>query len=298
MPSGYQARRAVWLEIDWVMNPHSDAEIAALVEHLQTQRINDVFAYLTYLKSGDVFNPTFDYAETFTQHFRDHSSDMRLLAWIGVPVTMTAPDGRLISDRLADPQTRAVIVETAVRVVTEMGFDGVHLNAEVIENNSATFLLLLREMRAALPDEAVLSTTSHALQLDRNILFTPYPTLAHHTSPDYLRQIAQEVDQIALMAYDSGLFFPRDYRSWVAYQVETAADAVAGTDVELLIGLPTSEEATLSHHVWVENVGNALYGFRVGLANSADASLITGIAVYPAWETDDQEWEQISLHLP
>ncbi len=92
------------------------------------------------------------------------------------------------------------------------------------------------------------------------------------------------------MAYDSGLFFPSDYRNWMAYQVRTAAQALEGLRVHFLIGLPTSEENTPSHNITTEYLANALYGFYEGLRQSANPNTIDGIAIYPHWETDEAEW--------
>jgi hypothetical protein len=90
------------------------------------------------------------------------------------------------------------------------------------------------------------------------------------------------------MAYDSGLTFPRDYRAWMQYQTETSAAALANRDVELLIGLPVSEEWTASHQTQAETLNSALYGFRTGYQDK-----IAGIALYPYWELSQDEWQQI-----
>ncbi len=137
----------------------------------------------------------------------------------------------------------------------------------------------------------MLSTTAHALRLTEPVTTIPYPTQAHHWSEAYLRQVAGHSDQVALMAYDSGLILPTDYRSWVAYQVRRSVAALRGTDIDFMIGVPASEEWTLSHHVVAETTANALYGIGTGLSETDAPDVIDGIAVYPFWETDEGEWE-------
>ncbi len=266
LPAGYHAHKAAWLGVTWSMDAHSAAEIEALARDLQQHHISTIFVYVSYLRPGDVFNPTFDHARQFVDIMRFAAPDMTLLGWVGVPVQITHPDGKYSEDRLKNPSVRALIAEFSARVVDEIGFDGVHLNAEVVVDGSPSFVAALQAIRAALPPQAILSTTAHPLRLTEQITAVPYPTLASHWSANYLRRVAQHSDQVALMAYDSGLFLPSDYRAWVAFQTRNSAAALAGTDAELLIGVPVSEEWTPSHPVIAETLPNALHGVRTGLA--------------------------------
>lgn len=97
-----------------------------------------------------------------------------------------------------------------------------------------------------------------------------------------MRDVTEHFDQIALMAYDSGLSFPRDYLHWMTYQVEASQQALADTSTELIIGLPTSEEWTPSHQTQAETLLVALNGVQAGYIGRID-----GIGVYPYWDTDD-----------
>jgi hypothetical protein len=282
--------KAVWLGIEWVMETHSNEEIADLARSLQSHHISYVFAYVSYLKPGDVFNPTFNYAANFVQQFRAAAPDIRLLAWIGVPIQITTPDGEYLDNRLLDPATRQTIADFSQTVVTEFGFDGVHLNAEAIVNGDEALLMTLDAVREKLPGDAILSLATHALRLTEPVTTIPYPVIRHHWSSDYLRQVAGHADQIVMMAYDSGLFFPTDYRDWLAYQVRESAAALSDTNSNFLIGLPASEEWTPSHQVPAEYLANALYSLSVGLTQTDYPNVINGIAIYPHWEINDDEW--------
>jgi len=105
--------------------------------------------------------------------------------------------------------------------------------------------------------------------------------------------VAENSDQIAIMAYDSGLFLPSDYRLWMAYQVKTSAESLAGLKTQLYIGIPASEEWTLSHNITVEYLANALYGVRLGISQTQAYSTITGVAIYPHWEISSNEWSSL-----
>ena len=246
--------RAVWMGVTWSMDKYSDAEIASLAQDLQSQQVDYAFVYVSYLKPRDFFNPTYDHAAQFTQRLRRAAPDIKILSWIGVPITAENAQGVMAENRLNDPHIRKMIAEFAAMTVTALGFDGVHLNAELIPNNDKAFLETLQSIRNALPTNAILSTTAHALRSDTQVTSIPYPIIEHHWSPEYLRQVASLSDQVALMAYDSGLIFPADYRSWMTYQVSESTKAMHGLDTYFLIGLPTSEEWTPSHHIHAETL--------------------------------------------
>ncbi len=293
-PDGYHADRAVWMGVTWPKDSHTDSEIATLAHDLQARRIGYVFVYVSYLKPGDFFNPTYDHAAGFTERLRSAAPEITLLAWIGVPISVTVSGGQNIPNRLNDPAARDLIAEFSARMVTEFGFDGVHLNAELIPDGDEAFIATLQTIRAQLPGDAMLSTTAHALRLTHPVTAIPYPTSSHHWSANYLREVAENSDQVVLMAYDSGLFFPSDYRSWIAYQIRISAEALADVDTHFLIGIPVSEEWTPSHQVNAESLANAIYGLRVGLSESRVPDVINGVAVYPYWEADVDEWMQIA----
>jgi hypothetical protein len=68
--------------------------------------------------------------------------------------------------------------------------------------------------------------------------------------------------------------------------------ALENEHVELFFGLPTSEEYSATHYPPAENITNGLPGLIDGL-NDLDArpGFVTGIAIYPHWETDSAEWK-------
>ena len=188
--------------------------------------------------------------------------------------------------------TRNQIAQFAAMTVRDLGFDGVHLNAELITDGDQAFLATLSGIRRKLPDGAMLSAAVHALRLTEPVTFVPYPSVAHHGRRLSAKRRVM-ADQVALMAYDSGLPFPADYRRWMAYQVREATAALADSPAQLIIGIPTSEEWTPSHQTQGETLDAALWGLQAGLAESTAADRLNGIAVYPYWETSNGEWEKV-----
>jgi hypothetical protein len=290
LPADYRAHKAVWLDITWSMDSHTDTEIQTLAQNLKTHRITTVFAYVSYLKAGDFFNATYDHAQHFVEQMHGIAPEIELLAWIGVPVHVTTPDGQYIDNRLANAGIQKLIAAFSRQMVTEVGFDGIHLNAEPIADGNADYINTLQVIRSQLRAGAILSVAGLALHPDEPITIAQYPKTEYRWSIAYLQEVAESSDQIATMVYDSGLFFPSDYRAWMAYQVKASAEVLVETRTQLFIGVPVSEEWTLSHNTTTEYLANALYGVRLGISQSKNFEAVTGIAVYPYWEISEAEW--------
>ena len=93
------------------------------------------------------------------------------------------------------------------------------------------------------------------------------------------------------MTYDSGIGTSALYRQWSRFQVIQISNAVAGTGVELFFGIPTSEENSFVHNIQAENMLSGLTGVIKGLNDkAARPEAVTGVAIYPYWETDRNEW--------
>lgn len=282
-------RLSTWLSVTWSQSPTEPERVRQLAGELEALRVDDVYVYVSYLKLDDTFNPTYDHAPEFVAALRREAPGARLLAWIGVPVAgaVGAPPNRLASTGI-----RRRIAEFSRFATDGLGFDGVHLNAELVADGDAGFLDTLSAVREALPEGAFLSATAHPLRLAEAVTVMPYPAVAHHWSLPYLRRVAERVDQIVVMAYDSGLLFPRDYLNWMRYQVARGQEALRGVAAELAVGFSVSEEWTLSHQTQAETLSAALGGIAAGLSERLD-----GIAIYPFWEADAGERQRVLSSL-
>lgn len=280
-----QGKNGIWLGVEWVSDPHTDAEISALAYNLAQHQIRYVFAYASYLRTDTVeFNSRYDHAADFVKAFKAAEPNIKLLAWLGVPM----PSLGGAAD-LANPAIRQKVTAISAYFVHNLGFDGVHLDPETVVSGDQNAIALLDEVRSAIGSEAILSLATEKIQPilpDQSFFGTHIGW-----SSQYYRQIAQHVDQIAVMAYDSSLSIDWLYREMVRFQVIGVSQAVSGTGVEVLFGIPASQEATRTHNPTVETIQNGLQGVIDGL-NDLDAmpSAFSGISIYPAWEMDAAKW--------
>lgn len=270
----------MWLEVEWVNEPHNPEEIAILADLLAKQQIRYVFAYTTYLKSNGRFNPTYAYAAEFVQMLKAMSPELNVQAWIGLPLKHV---------ELSNAVTRKEIVQFCVSLVRE-GFDGIHLDPEPIFSNDSNILALLDEVRDALGPEFTLSIATRRIwPVFPNVQWPIVGRVAWHAS--YYREVASLVDQIVVMTYDSAMPLACLYRHWTRFQVIEVSRAVDGTGVQLFFGVPTSEELTWTHYPWAENMRSGLEGVIDGLNDAASRpAAVTGVAIYPYWETNETEW--------
>lgn len=107
-------------------------------------------------------------------------------------------------------------------------------------------------------------------------------------SGSYYQEVAARVDQIVAMTYDSLMPHPVLYRTWIREQVEAIAESMAGTGVELLIGISVSRERTTTHRPSAENLANGLAGICAALKDGDHS--IDGVAIYAAWEATAADW--------
>jgi len=278
-------------ECRWVKEPHESGEIAALANDLNRRGIHYVFVFASYLRSEGEFGPTYSYAAKFTQALRAVQPDLNVQAWIGLPLSRPRLffGGAGYVD-LGDATIRQKIVAFCADLIRQGGFDGIHLDPEPVLTDDAAVLALLDEVRQAIRPNSTLSMATRRIwPVFSDVALPLAGRVAWRAS--YYREIAKRVDQIAVMTYDSGLPLPELYRQWGRFQVIEISRALDGIGVDLLFGIPTSEEKTWTHWPSAENMKSGLRGVIDGL-NDADArpSVVTGVAIYPYWETDATEW--------
>lgn len=280
---------AIWLGVGWVQEPRTDEEIRLLAQHLSDYHIRDVYVYVSFFRNDtNEWNEPYDYARSFVRVFKEAAPDMRVLSWLGVPVD--AEDGTY---RLGSETVQARVAQFAKRTVEQFGFDGVHLNVELILDGNEDFLLLLETTREEIGPDALLSV-SVPPDWNPGLPEVPAGPLTEEGfvwSQDYKKQVGALVDQVAAMAYNSGLESPTDYETWVAYQVEQFSAALADlpNDVELIIGVPAFEENW--HDSWVESLRAALHGVHDGLERAGDnGEVVVGVGLYAFWDVDAVEW--------
>lgn len=200
---------AAWLGVEWVSELHSANEIAALARELRERGITHAYVYVSYLKPDGSFNPTYSAAQelTYTLHAVDPGLDVQ--AWIGLPLR----DGKGGYVDLTDEATRRAITEFCRELVQDKGLDGIHLDPEPVVSGDTALLALLDEVRQAIGPEATFSIAARRIQpLALGPLAGLLDTFAWR--PSYYRAVAQRVDQVAVMIYDSRLPLPSLYHWW------------------------------------------------------------------------------------
>jgi len=285
-----QGRNAAWLDITWVNEAQPPEAVAALAERLRRRQIRTAFVYVSYLKDHGRFNPTYAHAAEFTRALKAAYPEGDVQAWLGLPLNYPFFLGETGYVNLADPSVRRYVADFSAQIVREGGFDGVHLDPEPVPSGDRDTLRLLEEVRAALGPGPRLSIAAQKVRPFLPDL--PVPWIDRHLwRGSYLREVAHRVDQVALMSYDSHPPLAPLYRQFQRFEVIAASQALNGVDTDLFIGIPTAEERTLSHWPEAENMDAGLRGTVDGL-NDAEAcpGTVTGVAIYPDWQTDGGEW--------
>lgn len=282
-------QNAIWLGIDWGSSAQTEDVVGALAEQFRDNGMGTAYVWTSWLQEDDTWSETtFEHLPAFVAQLKQAFPGLSLQAWIGLPAEVP-------EYRLDDAELRAEVAAFSQRAVTEFGFDGVHLNVEPVWDGDENFLALLREVRQALGPEVPLSA---AVPPDWNtgtpgIPVGPYTTTDAMWSETYKRQVGFLVDEVVVMAYNSGLASPLDYQVWMAFQVQQFASALATleTGTVLIIGIPTYDAELPGHDPAVESVQAAVTGIRQGMQAAGEAaSLVRGVGIYAYWSTDTTEW--------
>ncbi len=293
-PSTSAGQNAVWLGIDWGRDVQTDEAVQRLADLLRAERIGRVYVWMSWLQEDTTWSETtFTSIGTFLQQFRRFYPEARLDAWIGLPAEVP-------EYRLDDEDVRAEVAAFAERALTEFGFDGIHLNVEPVWDGDESFLQLLRDVRGAIGTDVVLSAS---VPPDWNtgapgIPVGPYTTVEAHWSQEYKQRVAFLLDEMVVMAYNSGLSSPGDYQTWMAFQVTQFVSALSVLDIPtvLIIGIPTYDAELPGHDPAVESIPAAIGGVRRGLEQSGEAgSRVKGLGIYAEWSTDAAEWNAYRL---
>ena len=279
-------QNAAWVSVDWTSRPVDETAVRQLAESTESRNLQYLFPYVSYLKSDGSFSPSYKYAKEFVSTFRKLDKNTRVLAWIGLPLTNNRPIGVQGWIDLSNQDTREQIVQFITNLIEQSSFDGVHLNAETVQNNDTYFLNLLDEVRQSIRKDKVISVAgSHWYPDYINIL--PVIRDFRWTS-SYYQEVGQRVEQIATMTYDSYTFHPALYRLWMREQVKGISDSLENSDVELFIGISVSQEQTRSHQPAVERLANGLAGLCAGITSQ---KTVQGIAIYADWEFSQSDWQ-------
>lgn len=290
-----RGRNAIWLGHGWLGGDdwftrnmkteqmprfRDSGRIAELATLLRDHHVTDVFPHLCPADM-DGGLPTVHAAQV--ERFLDGFAGIRVIPWIG------GPNGS--SARIHKPEWRTAFA-TNVRKLLDAHprLSGVQVNVEPLPSGDANFLLLLEELRAAMPMDKLLSVAAY-----------PPPTRWHphedvHWDENYFREVARRSDQLAVMMYDAAQRIPKTYQRLMADWTEEVLAWSEGKPV--LLGVPTYDDAGVGYHdPEVENLPNALLGIHSGLSRGPVPANYQGVAIYCEWETDGDEWRHFREHF-
>lgn len=286
---------AIWLGLEWTHDVRDPVEITTLANQLRQREIGTVYAWVSWLQPELTWSAedNFPNIPTFVQQFKEAYPDSELYGWIGIPTETAVGSG---ISRIDTAEIQQQVADFSVRVIEEFGFDGVFINAEPVWDGDQNFLALLRAVRAEVGLETRIATALPPDWSPANATIPVSQSFATGTEwqTTYKQSVALLVDQMAVMAYHSGLTNAADYSQWTAYQVATYADAIAAlqTNTQLMIGIPSFDAEPPGHDPLVENIASAVEGVRAGLEQAGDAAqYVSGVAIYGEWTTAPEEWE-------
>jgi hypothetical protein len=154
-------------------------------------------------------------------------------------------------------------------------------------SGNPAYLELLRKLRRQLPPDKILSVAAYP---PPTIL---QPTLNVHWEKNYFEKVAREVDQMAVMMYDTSIRFQKLYQHLIASWTREVLEWSGSTEV--LIGVPAYDDEGVDYHYpHVENLRNSLLGIHAGLTQySSLPKNYKGIAIYCDWEMEPEEWQYL-----
>jgi hypothetical protein len=275
---------AEWLGHAWVDGRKSQSDVDALARRLRYTGIHDLFVHTGPFNDDGTLDPALrPRGRWLIQALHTAMPGVRVQAWLGAhPV----PE-QLHLDSAASRDAAL----SAVGQVLDEGFDGIHYDLEPVRDGDADLLALLTATH-------VLTRSRHAVLSVSAIHGEPYAGMAACAAMlpgqwslwtgDYLHEVGVRVDQVAVMAYDTGLPTQATFGGYVRRTTQIALAAVPA-DVTLFIGVPAYHDENLGHHAGAETVAAALRGIRLALGASPPRRDF-GVAMYVDFAATDSDW--------
>lgn len=288
---------ALWLGHAWVDGRNKQPQLDALAARLRGGGVRDVYVHVGPFDLNGRLNPAkYPDARGFLRRFRATLPRVRVQAWAGQRVDHGLD--------LGDKKTRGRILD-GVRDLRRAGFDGVHYNFEPMSSGDEGFLTLLDASRPLLRGPAGPGAA------ERGLLSTSIPQIEplaglrmpirlvagrdKYWSEGYVTEVADKVDQIALMTYDSVMPMESMYGGHVVRQTSLALGAVP-EKVDLLIGAPAYHEDTPTHDPDAETMAATARGVRLAVTEKGARERTYGLAIYVDFAARPGDWAAYHRH--
>jgi hypothetical protein len=285
-PSGRsfnKGENGLWLRSTWYFGEKPSAEIRGLARRLNQEQIRYAFFHVRHIKKDGELQFHFpEAALRLTSLLHRQAPEVKVIAWISVS-NLPSQGGPV---DLARDSVRGKMVQEARWLIDKCGFDGVQWDYEICSEGDPFFLKLMVETRSVLPKNKLLSC---AVPMAYPRGFRRYLGW----SEPYYSQVAKTCDQIAVMGYDSGTYFPRAYVWLIRRQARLVPPAVfnGNPDCQVLLGLPGYQKGGPSHNPRAENLRLGLKGVREGLAGGPDSPAFAGVAIFADYTLRPKDWQ-------
>jgi hypothetical protein len=284
-----QGSNALWMRHQWVDTAQKPEQYEQLAAKLKAREITDIFVHVGPLNAQGLIEPEkYPQARHFISSLKQHYPELRIQAWIG---QVEKKGGGPLD--LDNQQVRQNIVTTS-EIFLNLGFDGIHYNIEPIYSGDERILDLLHQTRVLTSTRSAtlsLATDELAPFWEAERLVQQLRTRAAFWDVAYYRAIAEPVDQIAVMMYDTYLTEPWLFSQLVKWETRNLVPII-GDRATLFMGVPTYEDERIGFHPEAENMESGLKGIQQGIQPYSEEQLTHfGVALYAEWTTDDTEWE-------
>lgn len=280
----------VWLQHGWLGDDEwfdhyqrdhalfrNDRAIDETIDKLKAHGISYVFPHLCpATDEGGI--ALVDHAQV--ERFLDRTEGVQVIPWIGGIL-----DAHCIPRK---SEWRATFCKSVADLFERHPrLAGVQLNIEPMESNEPGYLELLDELRAALPKGKILSIAAYPPPTR----WHPYPEV--HWEEDFFRQVADRVDLVVPMMYDTGITYPKLYEHLMATWTKEVIDWSGDTAV--LLGVPAYDDSGVDYHdPAAENLLHAIRGINAGLNSYEELPKnYRGIAIYAEWTMTPSDWQTL-----
>ncbi len=277
-----------WLASDqWFMqNPermaqltlyHNTPSVIATLQEMKNRGMADLFLDL-HPCSADGALPATSYSSAETLGLLAAGLHLRAWPWVGGERGQTCfPE---------QPEWRRTFVASCKDLLTKCPhLAGVMINIEPWPENDPHMLILLDELRQALPKGKQVAVNA----CPPPTMFQPDPS--HHWGEAYFKKVAAQSDLLVVKLSETGLTHDRLFTRLIAAWTREALQWAGTTPV--LIGLADYEEETPQpwHHAEIETLSRALSGVHAGLMSfDRLPTNYRGVALFADYTMNAEKW--------
>lgn len=284
--TGSTGHDALWMGHAWVDGRRDATDVARLAERLRGSGIRDVYVRVGPLADDGSLDPGLHpRSEWFLDQMAAALPEVQVSAWLG---NVVGPDGMDLDRK----ETRRNVLDAA-RTILDAGFDGIHYNFEPVPSGNTGLLRLLESTHKITARQGgVLSMAAeptepfHAAARLSRAAFRPL-----YWTTGYLHAVAERVDQVAIMVYDSGLPLETLYGGYVVRQTTRALETVPRSTA-VLIGAPAYPDDTLFYRPYAETVEATVRAVRLALTDHPRRRANVGIAMYVDFAATEEDWRE------